>query len=137
MAAAAAAAATAAAAAALAAAQGNQGNVPNPQLNPQVIPQVQPAPIYRPTKPKMGDTFQSTNTEYVAWTGGTPLLDWTGLDPSAPTVPKSPNQYRPSQVAASQKGYNFRVVGISPLLQRVVILSPSKMTFGTTWWIEV
>ena len=116
----------------LATAQGTQAI---PAQN-NVVPPVQPAPIYRPTKPTMGGIIQASTTEHVAWTGGLPLVDWSGLDPTAPTVNQSPNQYRPSQVAASQKGYNFRTMGISPLFQRAPILSPFKMISGMQWLIE-
>ena len=110
-----------------AAAQGTQGGNVGP-LAVSVVQQ-QPAPTYVPPQPKMDDTVQTTNTEYVAWTGGLPLVDWSGLDPTAPTTNQSPNQYRPSQVAASQKGYNFRVTGLSPPLSKGSHLESFKDKF--------
>ena len=93
-----------------------QGTQAIPAQN-NVVPPVQPAPIYMSLKPTMGDTIQASTTEHVAWTGGLPLVDWSGLDPTAPTINQSPNQYRAFQVAASQKGYNYRTVGISPFFK--------------------
>ena len=101
---------------ALAAAQGAQGGNVVPQAIPVVQPQ--PAPVYMPPRPKMGGLVQTTNTEHVAWTGGLPMADWSRLDPAAPTMTQSPNQYRPSQVAASQKAYNFHITGITPALSK-------------------
>ena len=118
---------------ALAAAQGAQGgNVAPQNVVPQAVLAVQPqlAPVYMPPIPKMGGLVQTTNTEHVAWTGGLPMADWSRLDPAAPTMTQSPNQYRPLQVAASQKAYNFRITGITPALSRGSHFESFKDDFG-------
>ena len=62
--------------------------------------------------------MQTSTTEFVAWTGGLPLVDWSGLDPSALTTNQSLNQYRSFQVLASQMGYNARIKGITPVYSK-------------------
>jgi hypothetical protein len=68
----------------------------------------------KPPTPIMGDVIplEKTNS-YTAWTGGKPKADWSELDPSASEEPTSPNQLRPVQVAAAQKGYNHRRTGMT------------------------
>jgi len=39
---------------------------------------------FNPVAPKMSGLFQHVKDKYVAWTGGKPKRDWTGLDDSAP-----------------------------------------------------
>jgi hypothetical protein len=43
-------------------------------------------------KPKMGDVLQSNppDGEWVPWTGGKPLADWSGLEPSTMMAAPAP-----------------------------------------------
>lgn len=70
------------------------------------------ATVLMPTNPKMGGIVQITATEYSAWTGGKPKVDWSGLDDAALTEYKSPNQLRPVSVYSQQKAYNVRKMGL-------------------------
>jgi len=58
-------------------------------------------------KPKMGDIHRA-GTDSTPWTGGKPNVDWSGLDALAPTVPKTPNQFRPTKPSDNAKAYNQR-----------------------------
>ena len=78
----------------------------------------------------MEDIVQSTATEYVAWTGGKLLPDWSDLDGTAPATYSSPNQFRPLSVAASQKVYNARVQGITPIFSKG---GHVRLFKGTLW----
>jgi len=60
----------------------------------------------------MGGIIQVGKDEHSPWTGGLPKSDWSGLQPSASTVPVSPNQYRPFNIATSQKGHIYRQQGL-------------------------
>ena len=53
----------------------------------------------------------------AAWTGGKPLSDWSGLEPSARNQHVSPNQLRPALVTSAQKGYTYRRTGLEKELQ--------------------
>ncbi|MHA7927707.1 MAG: hypothetical protein ACX936_21115, partial [Marinobacter sp.] len=66
---------------------------------------------WQPPKPINGGVVQVRTDEYVAWTGGKPTYLWTGLDPTAPQQPVSPNQYRSVHVSTSQKSHTFREKG--------------------------
>ena len=70
-------------------------------------------PTFMPPKPTMGGIIQMTEKDFVPWTGGRPLVDWTGLDPTSRTTPKSPNQQRPVSSSAAQKGHIYRQTGIT------------------------
>ena len=62
----------------------------------------------------MGDVvLLSKQDGWSAWTGGTPLADWSGLDQSATDELTSPNQLRPVNASSSQKGYNYRRTGMT------------------------
>ena len=67
----------------------------------------------QPDKPIMGNIINLAKDDWSAWTGGKPVADWTGLDPSVPDEVTSPNQLRPVNASASQKAYNFRRTGIT------------------------
>lgn len=75
-------------------------------------------PTFTPPTPKIGGIAKINNIELCAWTGGKPKRDWTALDPGAPTDPVSPNQYRSTNVSASQKGHSFRQKGLDTLFKR-------------------
>jgi GAG-pre-integrase domain/Zinc knuckle len=70
-------------------------------------------PTFMPPKPIMGGIIQTTEKDFIPWTGGRPLVDWTGLDPTSRTTPKSPNQQRPVSSSAAQKGHIYRQTGIT------------------------
>jgi hypothetical protein len=70
-----------------------------------------PSPFLPPT-PVMGGVSKVNAIEQVAWTGGKPLADWSGLDPKSPTSPVSPNQYRSASVSTSQKSHYYRTTGL-------------------------
>jgi hypothetical protein len=65
----------------------------------------------------MGGLLALSKTEWAAWTGGKPLSDWSGLEPSARNQHVSPNQLRPALVTSAQKGYNYRRTGLEKELQ--------------------
>lgn len=67
---------------------------------------------YKPTKPKMGDLLQTGATEYVPWTGGTSLHDWTTLE-AAPSIIR-PTMLRPTLDGSSQKSQAYRTLGLTP-----------------------
>ena len=62
--------------------------------------------------------MQTSATEYCAWTGGKPLADWSGLDPSAQTEPHDDYQYRPSSPGSSQKSTKSREIGLDSKFTR-------------------
>ena len=66
----------------------------------------------------MGGLFNITPTEQVAWCGGLPKRDWSGLDPNAATTPSGPNQYRSTSVSGAQKSHKYRVEGLLPVFER-------------------
>ena len=49
---------------------------------------------YKPTSPIMGGIDQIDANKYMAWTGGKPTCNWTGLDPKAHKEASKPMQYR-------------------------------------------
>lgn len=67
--------------------------------------------------PRLGGVHQTSPSDTVAWTGGKPKPDWSGLDPSAPTGPLSPGQYRVSSVSSSQKSRYYRTRGLEDKLK--------------------
>ena len=64
--------------------------------------------VDKPPKPNMGGLVSLSKSEWAAWTGGKPLSDWSGLDPTARVYHVSPNQLRPALASSAQKGYNYR-----------------------------
>ena len=58
------------------------GSVPPPPppgvTTPSANVQMTTSSIMMPTAPKMGGIVQITSTEYSAWTGGKPKVDWSG-----------------------------------------------------------
>ena len=67
----------------------------------------------KPQTPIMGGITLLAKDEWVAWTGGTPKADWSGLDPSSLTTNTTPNQLRPLYASSSQKRYNHRRTGLT------------------------
>ena len=61
--------------------------------------------------PTMGGISQVGDTDHVAYTGGKPKHDWSGLDGIKPTNIK-PTQYRPESIGASSKGLKYRTEGL-------------------------
>ena len=66
-----------------------------------------------PTKPIMGGIVQTSMDEWTPWTGGKPMIDWTGLDPTAPVMFRSPNQQQSLYTKSATDGYNFRMTGLT------------------------
>ena len=66
----------------------------------------------------MGGLVQTSSTDWCAWTGGQPLADWSGLDPSAPTLPKDAYQYRPLSPGSAQKSTKYREMGLEEKFAR-------------------
>jgi hypothetical protein len=68
--------------------------------------------------------------EEAAWTGGLPKSDWSNLDATALNEPVTPNQYRSSSIATSQKGHNYRRTGLKDKFAR----SGDLVTFQHHVW---
>ena len=49
---------------------------------------------FKPSCPIMGGIDPIDQDKFMAWTGGKPLSDWSGLDPSSATEASKPMQYR-------------------------------------------
>jgi hypothetical protein len=64
-------------------------------------------------QPIMGGVFQQNppTGEWVAWTGGKPLLDWTGLDQTQPATTPAPTMYRSAGIK-DVKGFAHRIKGL-------------------------
>ena len=73
----------------------------------QTTPNV--APLNKPT---MGDVLHLSSNESVAWTGGKPNADWTGLDSKTSGTDTSPNQHRPATSRGAQRSYQVRTTGM-------------------------
>ena len=78
---------------------------------------VQQRTSFRPKKPKFGGLVQTGTETWVAWTGGKPNKNWTGLEK---VKPKSiqPNQYRSSSLANQSKSQAYRRNGLEPKFTR-------------------
>ncbi len=68
---------------------------------------------WKPIKPIMGDVCRVGKDEEAAWTGGLPKSDWSGLDSTALQEPVTPNQFRSTYIATSQKSHNYRKTGLA------------------------
>ena len=68
------------------------------------------------TAPLMGGVHSISGTNDIAWCGGLPKSDWSGLDPSAATSPTTPHQYRSTTIGTAQKAHAYRTKGLSTLL---------------------
>ena len=68
--------------------------------------------VYKPTQPIMGGLEQTSLTKFMAWTGGKPKLDWTGLDSTASQTKKSPKQLRATDAGSQSKTYSVRTKGL-------------------------
>ena len=94
----------------------NQGNTQPPGAqnhpNPGATTTTAQA-TFRPTTPKFGGVHLVGADQWLAWTGGEPLPDWTALAEPNPSV-IDPKQYRPTSVTAQQKCEKHRTNGISP-----------------------
>jgi hypothetical protein len=71
-----------------------------------------------PTAPTVGGLVTSSSGDPVAWTGGKPLANWSGQDPSASHHPLFPGQYRQTSVSDSLKSYALRTKGLSPVFNK-------------------
>ena len=61
----------------------------------------------------MGDVAQVRSDEFVAWTGGEPLANWSARKNAATvTTHETPNQLRADSVTAAQKSFIFRSTGL-------------------------
>ena len=100
----------------------------NPTPHTSTVPTTTP---WMPTKPIMGGTQQVGANEFSAWTGGKPMADWSGLDPSSKQVPVTPNQYRPVYIATAQKGHIYRQKGPDAKFKRTGNLPTLEHTVWT------
>lgn len=80
------------------------------------------------TTPLMGGV-QTRTGENVAWIGGKPLVDWSGLDPSAQTAPMSPKQLIPNQTSVMVLLHEIRTKGFKATTGRVFIQGGSLSLF--------
>jgi hypothetical protein len=67
---------------------------------------------FKPKPPTIGGIKELTPTDYVAWTGGKPNLQWTAID-SNDRGYTSPGQFRSHSVSTSQKSHETRQTGLS------------------------
>ena len=73
-------------------AAGAQRSSTKPAVKPP--PKTDNTTIWAPPKPIMGGLLQLSEKEYMAWTGGKPKVDWSGLDDEKPSFVTAP-VYRP------------------------------------------
>jgi hypothetical protein len=81
----------------------------------------------RPKEPIMGAITHTDTDKWLAWTGGKPKADWTGLEDVSPDY-KTPNQMRP---VYDVKGYNHRKSGLSEKCNKTDMLIPFKKRVWT------
>jgi hypothetical protein len=81
----------------------------------------------RPKEPIMGAITQTDTDKWLAWTGGKPKADWTGLEDVSPDY-ETPNQMRPVYDA---KGCNHRKSGLSEKFNKTDMLIPFKKRVWT------
>jgi hypothetical protein len=96
--------------------------LPTPGTSPIELP----APAFpsstKPVAPLIGGITLVTKDKWSAWTGGKPNHTWTGLDSSIALLKHtSPNQLRPVNVSATQKGYNLRTTRHKIVSSQVMI----------------
>ena len=98
--------------------------VPAPQAAaPTAAPASAPTSPFKPTKPLMGDVVELDPDHPVAWTGGVPKVDWTGLeDPATVSQQLVPTQYRPHSAKARAVTYQQRITGLTTQLTDVTQL---------------
>ena len=73
---------------------------------------------FQPPTPTMGGLVQISASDFCAWTGGKPLANWSGLDPTAATAPQDDYQYRPASPSSSQKSTMYREKGLDTKFKR-------------------
>ena len=73
---------------------------------------------FKPTSPIMGGIEQIDINKYMAWTGGKPTCNWTGLDPKAPKEASKPMQYRATG-NQDVKSYTFRTSGLKSKFDKI------------------
>ena len=67
-----------------------------------------------PPNPIMGTYHESYPgaKDWFAISGGTPLADWTGLDPDRVSAKTNPRQHRPLAASQKRKAYEKRIIGL-------------------------
>ena len=73
---------------------------------------------FKPTSPIMGGIEQIDINKYMAWTGGKPTSDWTGLDLKALKEASKPMQYRATG-NQDVKSYTFRTSGLKSKFDKI------------------
>ena len=79
--------------------------------------------IFKPDEPTMGGLAQTKAEDFVAWTGGKPKHDWSGLDDKADKEPTRSLQVR----TLTDKRYLDRITGPA-----IAILHVCKMSYCVT-----
>ena len=83
---------------------------------------------FKPPEPTMGGLTQIETDKWLAWTGGKPKVDWSGLADEHLADYKSPNQMRP---VYDVKGYNHRKSGLTFKFNKCDMLIPFKKRVWT------
>jgi hypothetical protein len=87
---------------------------------------------FKPKPPTIGGVKELTPTDFVAWTGGKPNLEWTASDPNNREY-ISPGQYRSHSVSAAQDSHEIRIAGLATKMTRTGDLK----WFGTNVWTHL
>ena len=82
---------------------------------------------FKPDEPVMGGIKEIDTDKFMAWTGGKPKIDWSGLETKQNAV--RPTQFR-AQGVADVKSYTHRVSGLKIKLDKDAALE----NFCTNFW---
>ena len=83
----------------------------------------------KPLEPAMGGLTQTKTNKYLAWTGGKPKVDWTGLVDKGLADYEMPNQQM--HPVYNVKGYNYRKSGLTSKFNKCNMLIPFKKRVWT------
>jgi hypothetical protein len=78
------------------------------------VPQKAP---FKPKPPTIGGVEELSPTNFIAWTGGKPNLQWTALDPTDGGL-STPAQYRSTSVSAAVKSHASRQTCLTTKMTR-------------------
>jgi hypothetical protein len=85
-------------------------SVTAPVHAPAVAPPVVAPPLFVPTTPRMGGVTKTSETSFMAWTGGKPKPRWPELQTPSPSTIMA-TQYRPTSIGHATKGQHYRTTG--------------------------